>query len=88
MTNAITKKQYAKVKDDTTISVVSFDRNGKRQTTYGGLSIFKAVDFIIQQQRVGRECLIIRELTWGETSENKKDYDQYLKDNKCFFEED
>lgn len=84
MANSITQKEYNAIKNDTTITVVSFE-NERRTLSYGGLNIIKAIDEVIRNQKLGRESLIIRNLPGGEVSWDRKDYDKYLQDNHFLF---
>jgi hypothetical protein len=84
MTNSITRKEYEAIKNDTTITVVSFENN-RRTLSYGGLNIIRAIDEVIRNQKLGRESLIIRNLPCGETSWDRKDYEKYLQDNHFLF---
>ena len=73
MTNAITKKEFDKIKNNTSFSVVSFENN-KRVHTYTGLTITE----IMKRQVYDYDCLLIRNLPDMEVSYNKEDYLKYL----------
>jgi hypothetical protein len=75
--NSITKKEYNKIKNDTSYSVVSF-KNNKRTLSYGGCNIIQAMDQVILRQSFGEECLIIKNLPIIEISKNRGDYNKYL----------
>ena len=84
MANSISQKKFKAIKNDTTISVVSF-KDGRRTMTYGGLNIIRAVDEVIRNQKLGRESLVIRNLPGGESSWDREDYNKYLQDNHFLF---
>ncbi len=88
MTKVISGKNFKAIRDDTTISVVSFNKEGRRTMTYGNCNVISAVDQVIAAQKRGMEALIIRNLPMGETSWDRKDYDKYIKDNHFLFYND
>jgi len=60
MTNAITKEEYAKIKNDCNYLIISFDKEtGERKSSYSGCAITRAVEEHTKNILNGLDSLIL-----------------------------
>lgn len=78
MSNVISKKKYDQYKNDDTFAIVTFDlKTNKRHSTYGGLSIIKAVEEMRHYNPELIRVLICKNLPSGFIADDIKDYYHY-----------